>query len=142
MHRTGLRFVARLAVLLWLGLPVLAAEAGAPLSVRLVEAANDREEVSPALRDVVPMLRSNLPFRRFTLLDQATVKLPSTGQQAGLAGGFLLNVQGSQDRLSVTLERHGKVLIQTVLSLQNGKPFVLGGFPQGAGKLLLVLVVR
>lgn len=140
MHRKGLRWIVGLVFLL--GLPGLAARAAAPLSVRLVEAANDREEVTPALRDVVPMLRNNLPFRRFTLLDQTTVKLPSAGHQAELAGGFLLRVQGSQDRLSVTLERHGKVEIQTVLSLQNGKPFVLGGFPLGAGKLLLVLVVR
>ena len=111
------------------------------LTARLVEASNTGDGTDASLRDIQRLLGSNLPFKDFHLVDQSTMRLPAEGV-VPLRGGFLLRCHGIADRLAVTFERDGKVLIQTELALSSGRPVVLGGFPCPRGKLLLVLTVR
>jgi hypothetical protein len=139
MARSIKRLIAALLLLL---APLTGASAEDSLWIRMIEASNDGQEISPAVRDLVPLLRDNLPFKQYKLLDQNTTRLPASGE-VKLAEGFKLRLFGVADNLQVTLEKDGKVMIQTVLSLRKGRPVILGGFPRGAGgKLLLVLIVK
>ena len=118
-----------------------AAFAAEQVTARLVEASNAGGGTDASLRDVQRLLGGNLPFKDFRLVDQGTMRLPAAGA-VPLRGGFLLRCRGIAERLGVTFEQGGKVLIQTELALSAGRPVVLGGFPCPRGKLLLVLTVR
>ena len=121
---------------MWLASPAAPAT---QLTARLVEAGNQGEGVDAAIRDVAPLLKANLPYRQFRLLDRKRLALPGGGATE-LRGGYLLRCSGNPDRVSITMERGGKVLIQTVLSLAGGRPAVLGGFPSDRGGRLLVVI--
>ncbi len=137
-HRTGW-------LLFGLALALALRPADAPatqLSVRLIEASNAEGGMDRALQDIAPLLRNNLPFKTYTLVDAQAVRLPSTGQALTLRGGYIVRCQGSLERLAVTVELNGRVLIQTEIALRPGAPMILGGFSGGRGKMLVVLVAR
>lgn len=136
------RYAPRAA--LRLGALLLLCALGAPaeqLWVRLAEASDETTQVAPELRDVASLLRDYLPYRAFDLLDSRRLELPAS-KSMRLAGGYLLRCRGSARELSVLLERDERVLVQTVLALREGRPFVLGGFPGPRGRVFLVLQVR
>jgi hypothetical protein len=119
-------------------LPVFAAEA---LTIRLVRASNGDGGMSEGLGDLQGILSGNLPFNRFQLIDSQTVLLPASST-VQLAGGFAVRCNGRQTALSVAVSRQGRQALSTTISLERGKPLILGGFPDGDGKLLVVLVAR
>lgn len=123
-------------------LPAASAGAGQQLGVRVVEASGGPARTDPALHDVEKMLKGNLPFSQFRLVDRASVRLPAVQQAAGLKGGITLRFNGDQMKLAVTMEQGGKVVLQTQIALHDGVPLVLGGFPSGGGRMMIVLVVR
>jgi len=129
------------AALLALGAGVAAA--GERLSIRLVEARQgEREELAPQLRDVARLLRDNLPYAAYELLDSRTVSLPAKGA-VPMAHEFTLYCYGMEDQLSLTLDHGGRVVLQTQIALREGRPFILGGFPgPRGGRILLVVLVQ
>lgn len=135
-RRLGLLLVAAFALL---ASPVLA---GQQLGVRLVEASGGPARTDPALKDVEAMLKGNLPFSQFRLVDRTAVRLPAIQQATDLKGGVVMRFNGDQQKLAVTMEQGGRVVLQTQIALHDGIPLVLGGFPSGGGRMMIVLVVR
>jgi hypothetical protein len=127
------------AALLGCLLAATAADAGA-LSIRLVEAHNDGPKgAGPGLGDVADVLARNIPYQHFDLADRRDVTVPGT-HKVSMRGGYVVNCSGSVEALEVSIRRGRKSLLNTQLSLRAGKPVVLGGFPGGRGKYLVVLV--
>ena len=127
-------------VILWM-LATLApalAQAGERVSLRLVRADNEAGASSPSLGSLVQTLQRNLPYRRFTEVSANSLPLPGRG---GVPLGELrVFCRGPQDNLSVTVKRAGNTLVQTRVRLRDGQPVIVGGFPDGQARLLIVLV--
>lgn len=133
------RFIV-LGVLLLLG-SMQAAIGAESVDIRFVRAFHGNS-VSPALRDVESLLRSNLPYRGFELLSRTSMSLPNRGQSARMARGFRVRCSGDARRFSVRVNRGDDTALNVAVALREGKPVILGGFPDGEDRLLLVLVAR
>ena len=118
-----------------------AAHAAKEVDLRLVRAHN-REEVSAELKDVADLLRNNLPYRGFTLLGRAGLPLPNRGQTVTLPERLVVRGSGQQERFTIVVQRDKETLLNAVVTLRKGAPVILGGFPDGADRLLLVVVAR
>lgn len=118
-----------------------AAEAVNAVDIRFVRA-HQQGGVSSGLGDVADMLRSNLPYSGFALLSRSNVGLPSGGQTTGLAKGYSIRCSGGADRLSVQVKRGDAQVLNVAVTLREGVPVILGGFPDGSDRLLLVLKAR
>jgi len=130
-------------VLLLLAAQVEARPSNARLHIRLVEAYNEGPPSRQAsvLRDIEGMLRRNLPYRNFRLVGSGSLAVPANGL-VKLNKDVSVRCSGSLNNMSVALERKRKMALQTRVQLRPGRPFIVGGFPGGAGKLLVVIVVR
>ena len=117
------------------------ANAGETVSIRLVEASNNGEASSKQLDDVSSILKSQLSYKTYKLIDQKSCGLPAKGT-IKMQKGFELECIGKQDNFSITVHKSGNKLLQTTLDLKSGKPLILGGFPSGKNKLLLVLLAQ
>ena len=141
----GHRSLTRMAVAALVGtlcLPGLTpAFAGNAISVRLVEAHNESEEVAGGLGDVIGTLRKNLQYKGFALLGSKSMALPADGT-VGLGRGFKVRCKGEQSGLHVTVLKGKEAVLETTLNLRDGSPVVLGGFQSKRGRVLLVLVAR
>lgn len=129
------------AILLAAILCAAPAFAGSSVSIRLVQADNSGSGVGGGLDDVSELLKSNLPFNSFKLVSSGSVQLPAGGS-AGLGQGFAAQCKGSQDSMQITVTRGGKKVLDTKVGLQDDVPLILGGFPAGSGKLMLVLLAQ
>jgi hypothetical protein len=115
--------------------------AGPELSIRLVEASNSGQGAGGGLEDVAQLLKDNLPFDSFRLLAEKSMGLPANGSVA-LAEGIVVKCSGDQGNLSVTIERGRKEQIRNTIELRKDSPFIVGGFPSGKGKTIVVLRLR
>jgi len=115
--------------------------AGSQVSIRLVEASNDGSGSPSGLNDVAGTLRDSLGFNRCSLIASAVIVLPVTRQTRQL-GEYQVLCVGPQRSLSIEVSRGGKRLLKTNVSLQDGKPLLLGGFPSPIGKQVLVFLAR
>lgn len=111
------------------------------LSLREVEARNDGSGVPAILQDVGRVLKSSVGFSGYHLLSSRTLPLP-TSDSVALRSGYTLKCSGSSDNLEVLVTRGAEEILRTTASLRPGRPLVLGGFPKGDARVLLVLVVR
>lgn len=111
------------------------------VEVRLVRA-HQGPGVSRELRDVQDMLRAQLPFPGFELLSSTRVPVPSDGRNLSLPRGLDVRCSGTRERFAVVVRRGGAVLLNVFVRLRDDVPVVLGGFPDGADRLLLILRVR
>ena len=115
--------------------------AGDLLTIRLVEASNDGDGIDKGLRDIGSILKGQLPFKRYRLIDRGRCKLPAK-QSIGLARGYNVECQGNQEHLTIKVRHRKSELLTTTVALRDGKPLMLGGFPDRKGKLLLVLLTE
>ncbi len=118
----------------------MTALARSTLSIRLVEASQRVASPSPELADVADILSRNLPFASFTLQAAQTIPLPADRSVA--LGGFQVTCRGPHDALQVSIQRGGRVLISTILRLNDSTPVILGGFDSPNGKHIFVLMAR
>jgi hypothetical protein len=118
-----------------------AAQAGSSLTVRLVEASNSGTGASAGLNDVVPVLKRSLAFSSYRLVASAGFRLPAVLQTRDV-GGYSVTCMGSQERLEITVTRGGQVMLNTQVALRDGIPLILGGFPAGNGRHVLVFAAR
>jgi hypothetical protein len=125
-----------------LGVLASAAHAGSELGIRLVEANSRRGGMGPGLEDVAGLLRENLPFNTFRLVSSGALRLPARGSTADLGSGLAVTCSGSQRNLSVTVTRGRRPLLRTTVALRDDRPWILGGFPGGDGKLIVILLAR
>lgn len=115
-------------------------EAG-DLTVRLVAASNNDSASSKELSDVIELLKKTLAFKSYSLKGSSSVALPAANKTISL-GGYSVKCDGNQGKLEIVVKKSGKVLLSTKVSLKSGKPLILGGFPQGANKLVLIFVAH
>ena len=143
----------RVIILLWLGLNLtgLWLTAGATdasmvpmrISARLI-AASDAPvaEAGSELADLLPLLKDNLKFnsfrlicrRNFVAMEDLRVKLDE--------GMSLVISQIKKETGTFQVERRGKILLNTRLRLEAGRPvvLVLAGFTNESGATLILVL--
>jgi hypothetical protein len=115
--------------------------AGPELSIRLVEASNSGQGTGGGLDDVAQLLKDNLPFDSFRLLASKSMALPANGS-VSLAEGIVVKCSGDQGNLDVTIERGRKERVRNTIELRKDSPFIVGGFPSGKGKTIVILRLK
>jgi hypothetical protein len=85
-------------------------------------------------------MSGSFDFKGFSLKAQATLPLPATGQAR--LGDYTVACSGPQKQVSIRVTRGKQQVLDTVVSLVDGKPFVAGGFPAEDGQHLLVFTTR
>ena len=131
-------WIAALIVLLTLA---AGAQAAGSLSIRLVEASNEGSGASAGLKDIAGILKGSLAFSNYKLIGSSTMRLPAAGEK-GRVGDYEVICTGSQQSISITVMRGGQVMLTTQVRMQDGVPLILGGFPGGAGRHVLVFTAR
>lgn len=131
------RYAAILLLCAW-ALPALA---GDRISVRLVEATNDGKGDGTGIEDVVNVLKKNLSYQNYVLVSRTSIALPARGE-AQKVGKYSVICSGTQENLSILVQQGSKKLLQTTVKLDDGTPLVMGGFPSGKGKMVLVFVAE
>lgn len=113
---------------------------GAMLDVRMVEARTEAGPADPRLNDIQGELKRNLPYGSFEMVERTAL---SSEDGVAHLGSYTIRASGGKDACQVTIERNGKILVQTRLRLERGKPAVLGGFAnERGGRILFVIVLR
>ena len=115
--------------------------AGEFVTLRLVEASNTDGGVPPELKDVGGILRAQLPFTNYRLVDRGKCNLPAN-QTIRMSRGYNIQCTGTQDNFTVNVRQRKSEILQTTVAIKDGKPLMLGGFPSDKGKLLLILLVH
>jgi len=108
------------------------------LAVRLVAASHTSAPLDARLQDVAPLLKANLAFRSFTLLESRTTALPAAAP-IQFEAGYRLLAQGPADDLQITIARGRRPLLQTKVRLTGRAPLILGGIPHRNETLLFIL---
>ena len=130
------------AILTALCLCLLSASAMAGnLSVRLVKASNTPGGSSAGLGDVLPVLKKSLVYSHYALAGSTSLSLPAK-QTSRQLGAYSVTCDGEQGNLAISVRHGRKQLLNTRVSLSSRRPLILGGFPAGDGKLVLVFVAR
>ena len=115
--------------------------AGDSVSIRLVHASNNGEGLEKGLEDIGKILQSQLSFKKYEMVDHKICSLPAD-KTIKMTFGYLVKCLGTQDNLTINVSRKKKELLKTTVSLQDGKPLILGGFPGEGGRLLLILLTK
>jgi len=112
---------------------------GPAVRVRLVRASAEPAPTDPDLAGLANLLRHNMSFRSFRLLDSQSVPLP-TARTLHFTGRFRLTLEGPPNALNVTLARDRQTILKTRAVLRPGAPLVIGGVPDGSGGTLLFVL--
>lgn len=115
---------------------------GATLLVRTVTASSGPADVDAALRDVEPLLKRHLQFTQFRLAGSASIRLPADRASVKLSPDIVARCSGDLDRLVLTIEQRGKVVVQTQVGLRRGVPLVFSGLGGREGTTLIVVVLQ
>lgn len=110
-------------------------------------ASNDPAPLDRRLERVEYQLRPLFRFEHYRHLGDSSmsVNLPGTINLALGDGHFLAVSASSRDgrvRAEVRWMRGQESLLSTAVNLQRGKPVILGGVPEGDGKLIVTLTAR
>lgn len=136
-----------LVVLLGLGAGPVWAEL-ASFDAMLIKASNDPAPLDRRLERVEYQLRPLLRFESYLLLNQSSGSVNVPGETSlALGDGYLLQVRASRSkdggtRYEVRWLRGDQALLNTTVTLKRGKTAVLGGVPEGQGKLIVVLTAH
>ena len=114
--------------------------AGERLSIRLVEASNDGKGAA-GVEDIAGMLRKNINYQSFALLGRGSMPLPAQNA-ASRIGAYTVTGSGPQNNLSIRVRKGGSEVLSTTVRLKDRTPLVVGGFPGGKGKMVLVFVAE
>jgi hypothetical protein len=131
-------WIVALAVLTML---TAGAQAASSLSIRLPEASNAGSGVSPGVNDVAAILKGSLAFSSYRLIGSRSMSLPAAGAK-NRVGDYEVICLGGQQSLAITVTRGGRVMLTTQVRMQDGAPLILGGFPGGSGRHVLVFTAR
>ncbi len=135
-----------IAVGLMIGGAAPAARGQVEIEAMLILASNDPAPLDRRLERVDYLLRPVLRFETYRLLGQSSVLLQASASTTlALGDGHVLNLAADRDRrnrVEVTWLRGDTRLLSTAVHLQRGKPVVLGGVPQGDGRLIVTLTLK
>ena len=110
------------------------------LHVHMVQASNNgAAKMDGSLKSFEKLLKSNLPFKRFTLVDKKTVPLPG-GKPMPLKD-YTLTCTGTAANLSISLAHKGRNVMTSNVKIEEGKPLIVGGFPDASDKDARVLLI-
>ena len=121
-----------------LAAPVLA---GSQINIRLIEATDSGTGNPAGLADVIGVLKRSLVYKNYSLVAQASLPLPAANRVVTL-GSYSVSCSGQQGSLAISVRRGGRVMLNTNISLRDNRPLIVGGFPSGRGKRVLVFVAR
>ncbi len=110
----------------------------------LILASNEPAPLDRRLERVDYLLRPLLRFETYRLLGQGSVLLNAGGSTSvALGDGHVLYLQmGRKGHVEVSWQRGDERLLSTSVGLQRNKPTILGGVPQGDGRLIVTLMVK
>lgn len=110
----------------------------------LILASNEPAPLDRRLERVDYVLRPLLRFETYRLLGQGSVLFSGSGTASiALGDGHVVNLAGGgKGRVEVTWLRGNDRLLSTSVTLKKGKPTILGGVPQGEGRLIVTLMVK
>ncbi len=116
------------------------------LNVRLVRVAESEEvgSVDQGLEDVLPLLRANLRYSDYLLVEDRNLKL-RPGVEQELPEGFRVYVSDIDSMImTVSIDRHQHSLLRTRLKLRVGRPLVVGPFrdPEGNTGYILIFTLK
>ena len=136
------RVTLALALVLASASVAFAADPAGRIRVHFIAASTtDTPKTDERLSALLPLLKKNLPYNTFKLLDERVAALQASGT-VNLSQNFILTLQDKgSGKVAVTISRDGKDALNTsaVLTAAN-RPLVIGGFPDGAGANLLVVL--
>jgi len=121
-----------------LAAPVLA---GSQITIRLIEATDSGTGNPAGLADVIGVLKRSLVYKNYSLVAQASLPLPAAKRVVTL-GSYSVSCSGQQGNLAISVKRGNRVMLNTNISLRDNRPLIVGGFPSGRGKRVLVFVAR
>ncbi|MBW7909265.1 MAG: hypothetical protein H3C50_10190 [Kiritimatiellae bacterium] len=131
------------AVCVGFATPALAQQ---PMEVEamLILASNEPAPLDRRLERVDYLLRPVLRFETYRLLGQGSVLLGAGGSTSlALGDGHVLYLRmGKKGHVEVSWQRGEERLLSTSVGLQRNKPTILGGVPQGDGRLIVTLMVK
>lgn len=116
------------------------------LNTRLVRVSESAElgRLDPGLEDVMPLLRANLRYSDYRLIEDRDLKL-RPGVEREFPGGFRVFVSDIDKLImTVSVDRHQQSLLRTRLRLRVGRPLVVGPFrdPGGSGGFILIFTLK
>jgi hypothetical protein len=112
------------------------AQAPVALSIRMVNAGIGTE-IDPSLKDVANLMRGNLAFSSFKLVESEIVNLPASAPVK--MKSYKITLTGPANNLDVVISHAGRTLVKTHVELKGHSPLVLGGFSARDGTILFVL---
>ena len=128
----------------WAG-PVLAGMVN--LDAMLILASDDAAPLDRRLERVEFKLRPLFRFQYYRFLGEGSGAFQLPGETSiALGDGHYLQLRGTAKddgtRVEVRWFRGDQPLLNTAVVLKKGKPVILGGVPQGNGKLIVTLTAR
>ena len=129
-----------LSLVLLMGLAATA-QAGSQVSIRLVAILPGPSSDSVGVDDVLAVLKKNIGENRYMVSAEDKISLPADNQAVSLVDVTVV-CSGTQKDLQISVRHKGKQLINTNVSLEDGKPFILGGASGKKSKFVLVFVAR
>lgn len=129
-----------LALVLFMAL-ALPALAGGQVSIRLVAVLPGNSSDSVGVNDILGALRKNVGENRYLAEIENTIKLPADKQEVPMVDVSVV-CSGDRDNLEIVVRRNNKAIITTTVTLDPGKPFILGGIGGKKNKYILVFVAK
>jgi hypothetical protein len=116
------------------------------IEAMLILASNEPAPLDRRLERVDYILRPLLRFETYRWLGQGAVLVNTPGAATiALGDGHFVQLRTGRSRgshVEVTWMRGDERLLSTSVSLQRGKPTILGGVPHGDGRLIVTLMVK
>lgn len=107
------------------------------IKIRMAEAYNtDKPQVSPQLRDIVPLLKKSLAFKSYSLLGSTTVTTPANGKTA--INGYEILCKGDDKKLQISIYQGNKCIIRSSVVFRGSKPVIIGGLKGAKGKIFFI----
>lgn len=146
MMRTSWLMAALLAV--WMALPSAASARPVTIQAMMIHASNQSSAQDSRLDFIEFKLRRVTGFEYFRHYGEGSAVLNVPGvTELDLGHGFRLAInalkaEGGKLKAHVSWLRDGTVLLNTVVSMERGAPFALGGIAHEGGTLIVVLTAQ
>jgi hypothetical protein len=140
------RWWIRLLILLAVGVGPAMGEV-LNLDAMLILASNDPAPLDRRLERVEFQLRPLFRFEYYRFLGSGSGAVNVPGETSvALGDGHYLQLKAREKdggkRVEVRWFRGDQPILSTAVNLRKGKPVILGGAPQGTGKLIVTLTAR
>jgi hypothetical protein len=115
------------------------------VSIRIVEAsAKGKTNIDDSLADVRGVLEGTFHYKVCKQVSSKSVSLPSKNETVKLPEGYVLNLDGAESSLKLTISLKGETKVDSTVTLAKGKPLIVGGYSKadGSAKILVILTAE